>query len=445
MLTISQVVKQLNSNGCKVKSKHISFVKRHYLAMYRVYMMQLYEKGYISDPTRIDEKELRRNIADMDISAMYGVSGAINLTSDQALFAYYKNRGKDDESEFLFLLYWALYFREGCIEIDKVYEDGNFRGNLSGKLKFGLRMKGCMVESRSCVPISQAVCDCIVPFEREVHSLNADEFIWCCAMQTLGIPKEEWGKDGIIDSALSHEEEVECIYGLLEGYFKASGGKYLKLLENWLIKHRWGEGRVVTEQRGLYTTVCIEKHLEVTNVLNVLLNVVNQDPDSSIVAVYGSKVFYSQKRTEYVMPFGIFQYVNNTTYEDTFLPDGSLLNGVTGDLFTEERLEEDGILYSGCPILLNTSVLNTETFYDIEQTDITYPTWCKHSAPELLFGNDVANQMPPSPFRKGTLQDEIYHGFVDSLRGPSHLITTVHVKDLYSFEAAKREVYKIIK
>lgn len=448
MPTVSQVVKQLNTNGCKVKSKYMSFVKRYYLAMYRVYMLQLYDKGYISDPTRMDVKELRKNIVDMNISAMYGVSGSINLTSDQALFAYYKNyrnRDKADESEFLFLLYWALYHREGCLAIDKIYEDNNFRGNLSSKIKFGLRMKGCLIETRSCVPISQAICDCMVPFELEVHSLNADEFIWCCAMQTLGVPKEEWGRDGLIDSSLTHEEEVECIYGLLEGYYKAEGGKYLNLLEDWLKDHRWGEFRMLSEQRGLYTYVCVEKHLEISNVMNVLLDVVDKDPDSGIVAVYGSKVYYSQKREEYVMPFGIFQYVNNETYEDNLLPDGSLLNGLTGEMFTEDRLKEDGVVYSGCPILLNVSILNTELYYDIEQTDIKYPTWFKHSAPELLFGNEIAKQMPPSPFRSGSLQDEIYRGFVDSLRGPSHLICTVHVKDLYSFEAAKREVYKIIK
>lgn len=442
MPTVSEVVKQLNT-GCKVKSKHMSATKLYYLSMYRVWMIRLYDKGYISDPTRLDMTEIRKNIQDFGLSDMTDVSGKIRLTSDQTLFAYYKNKnkaGREDEAEFLFLLYQVLYFREGWLHIDKLYEDNNFRGSLTSRIKFNLKFVGAYVESRNNVPIIKATCDCLVPMEQTIGVLTADEFIWCEAMNILGVPKNMWTADGLIQEGFTHQEEVDCIYGILQGELNFRGGKYASLLEEWLSGHKWKSSMMSYEKRGLYETVCVEKHLELSKVMDILVEVVENDPDSRIVAVYGSNIFYSQQRTEYKMPIGMFQYVNNSTEDGLLLPESSMLYGLTAELFTEDRLIEDGTNYSGCPIILDSKI-----YYDIEQTDIQYPTFLEDSRSRIKFNPEYQDKTNKAQFRAGSLQEAIYNAYIGSIRSVDGLTAVVPFKDSQSFETARREVAKSLK
>ena len=76
-----KVVEFINAANKKtsVKVDRLMDMKRFYLSMHRVHMVYLYDKGYINDPTKFDEKQIYSNIVDMRIKGMISMSGEIIL------------------------------------------------------------------------------------------------------------------------------------------------------------------------------------------------------------------------------------------------------------------------------------------------------------------------------------------------------------------------------
>ena len=223
----------------KTKLKRLMEVKRYFLSMYRCYMLQMYDMNYIDDPTRFDKSQIIQNIVEMGINDLFNYSGKIELTSNHTLFAMYKNKDNDDKYKFLKTLHNILKYQEYSKKVDNLYEEFSFREKDSNVIKTTMYPKGAMIVQRSGIIFDKATARCISSFEDSTEFCTIRDGLWELAMKELGIPKEDWFVDGVLDSHLLHNEEVECIEGILNGYFVVSNGKYTDNLKSWLLSHRW--------------------------------------------------------------------------------------------------------------------------------------------------------------------------------------------------------------
>lgn len=440
-MTVNEVAKAMNNSRVKVKSKRLMFLRSYYLSMYRVYMVRLFDDCYISDPTVFDEKEIFRNIAELNLTDMFGNSGGLSLNYAQTRFAYLKSDGS--KRDFLFNLMNALKYREMCFDLDKVYESCGFREAPANRIKLSLFLQGAMVSVKSGVKFNQVTAECMTEFEDDVKTISFNEYIWCLAMHELGVPREEWQNDGVLDGKLSHDSEVECAEGILNGSFKVTGGKYTHLLLNWLKAHPWGNARMSHDSKGLFDYIFIDRFYEVNSVIDALTNVVLEDKDSSLLGVYGSNVYYSQKRTKLDVPIGLFQVLNSVEEDEVLLPSGDCVHGLTGEFYSVERLEEDGTGYVGCPMIMEVGK-NVLFVYDREQTDLKFASWYSYNNAVFNFDAEEADNAAKSPYILGTVSDELYKGYVNSLRSADGLIVTLSVSTLSQYEQAKKDVWKFI-
>lgn len=441
-MTVNEVAKIMNSTKTRVKPKRVMFLRSHYLSMYRVYMIRLFDDFYVSDPTVFNTKELYKNIADLDITDMFGNSGGLNLNYEQAKFAYLKATD-DTKKSFLYNLMNALKYREMCEYLDRLYEDCGFRGSPSVRIKLNVCLQGAMVLAKSGLELNQVVADCITEFEDEVKYINFNEYIWCLAMHELGIPKEEWQCDGLIDGKMSHSAEVECAKGILNGVYKVTGGKYTDVFIKWLRNHPWGENRMSIDSKGLYDYLFIDRFFEINSMIDALTDALSQDPAVSMLGVYGSRIYYKQQRTTFDVPVGLFQIVNDMSDEEQIMPAGTCIYGMTGEFYSVDRLADDGIYYVGCPMVLEAGK-DVLYVYDREQTNVVFESWYSYNDAVFSFSEEESLNAPPSPFILGTLSDTLYKGYVNSLKSPDGLIFSVKVSSLSQFEQAKREVWKFI-
>ena len=121
-LNVDSLIRFNSSRKQKTKLKRLMEVKRYFLSLYRCYCVMMYDKNYLRDPTRFNEKEIIKNMVDMGIDDTINHVGRVDLSSEHILFAFLKNRDNKEKSEFLELLYHMLRYREFSIKIDRVYE-----------------------------------------------------------------------------------------------------------------------------------------------------------------------------------------------------------------------------------------------------------------------------------------------------------------------------------
>ena len=105
-------------------------------------------------------------------------------------------------------------------------------------------------------------------------------------------------------------------------------------------------------------------------------------------------------------------------------------------------MKEDGIVYVGCPILINTSLVGVGLYYDIEQTDIKSKTWFGDMDDVSIEFEDEG--FKKNPFSKSSLAYKLLDGYYDSQRNSGNMIKKIKFTDSNSLEKAKREVAKYI-
>ena len=80
-MKIYELVKDINKK-VTIKTSRVLEVKKHYLSLYRANMVYMYDRGYISDPTVFDSREILGNIVDLNIKHLSGVTGRIELNEE---------------------------------------------------------------------------------------------------------------------------------------------------------------------------------------------------------------------------------------------------------------------------------------------------------------------------------------------------------------------------
>lgn len=394
-----------------VKVDRLIDLKRYYLSMYRVHMVYLYDKGYINDPTRFDEKQIYSNIVDMKIKGMINMSGEIVLSSNQIRYAVYKNRGDSTIAEFLALLYKAVWYRELSQEVDNIYEEFGFSEEAKRKVSLNLALKGSRIISKSAYKVGWATMACLLKGDGCIAYKKINKYIWDIAMKELKIPKEDWKKDGLFDSSLSHDEEVECADVLLEGLVQPTG-KYADVLTDWMFQHKWLEKGMSIDKKGLFSYTYVAYTYELLeNIETVLSEII--ESGKNVIGIVENIIYYEDEIKEYTVPIGSFAVQSG--YDDSVMYEGNNLLGYTGEAYSLDYILDENIPFVGCPFELYVSCKDSDIFLDLEQVSIESDTWFQSENVEIGFDED--EEIGENPFKQGSLECKIYNMYRDSYKG----------------------------
>lgn len=343
--------------------------KKYHLGMYRAYMVMLYDKGYIEDPTKFKDKAIYRIIDELGVKGMVGVNGRITLSSEAVKYALCKNKDNSEIVDFLYLLFNALKYREYSQSIDKFYDTYSFDTSRNVRVSLALRTIGGRVFSRYAIPVTEAVLNCLIPFDTEVKRISIDEYLWGLAMGKLGVPEEEWGKDGLLSKGLTHSEEINNMKYLLEGNVPLDG-IYASKMNSWLFENKWSDNQSNKNNKGLYKVLFIDNIDDIRNKQLELLSEYSDEyiEENLIYYTYGD--FYIKKDREYLdLPIGDFVAI---TEEETVIGiDKNIPEGYSGEVYPTDYLYREGIRYVGCPIELWNNDGKKEFYVDLEQTELS--------------------------------------------------------------------------
>lgn len=346
-------------------------------------MIKLYDLGFISDPTKFNRKEILANIVELEIDGLVDIKGRILLTSHQVGYAMRKNKESEEAFLFLSLLRETLKYKEYSDSLDVLYEEF-FKGLQSVKLTFGLKYKVGNVYSKYPLSLNKGVFECFVGVDQNVVEYNINDEIWNIAMKVLGIPEEDWLKDGLFDKHLTHDEEVKFIDILLDGVVDLDG-LYSEVLVKWLSEHKWSEQKLTINEYGLYKYLfTTEDSYIISEKVKEKIASIQENGDTVLYFNYG--VIYATAKRDYIR-IPVSQFV--LTYDEDVESLGHPRNNVeeyTGEAYCKSYLDNNNIQYVGCPIELYVEENVVDYFIDVEQTEMThYRSWFDVSTARLDF------------------------------------------------------------
>ena len=376
-MKLYEILKKLNKKST-IRFDRCVDLKQYYMAMYRNYMVVLYDRGYIDDPTVWEDAQFYKNIVDMEIKGLIDISGKVNLSEDFLSYAIDKSV-TTEQQDFLTLVYNASRYRAYCNSLDTFYEEFKTKG-----VSLKLQMDGAEVYSRSATSINRGSLASICNKENKVRVYKLNEVIWNLAMMELKIDNPT--EDGLFDKDLSHEQEVNQIDLLLNGKVLLTGSK-ASVLEDWLFSHKWSGERHINrlDGQGLVGYIFNKYVSEVTEEVCKIITDIGVD---SVLALEGLSIYVSEPIKELKIPMGYFSVVSGADEVDMLLDSPSNLLGYTGEAYTQDYLEEEGIAYVGLPIKLYKDGLYFYA-YDKEQTMVESTTWFKDNDVSFTYDSET--------------------------------------------------------
>lgn len=409
-MKIYELVKEINKK-VTIKSSRVYEVKKHYQSMYRANMVYLYDKGYISDPTVFSLKEILGNIVDLNIKYLSGVSGKIELKEDYIGYAMSRYKGNEDILDFLSILYNVIRYRNISMNIDKFYDDLGFAGEVKNKVSLNIVQSASRIFNKDGFRLDEGVLSCFKPYGVGFKLVTLDDVIYSIALLELGI--EDKSSDSLFVKGLTRDEEIRYSSLILNGLVELDG-VYADRLTEWLGKNKWAEGNKFSSQNeGLYNWVVYIKSNNMIEEQSILLNRLIDD-GKTIVCMQSNGYYIIDEDSSLEFPVGMFTIVSDDNIEDQ-LPEINKLEGYTGEVYSLDFLESNGLGYVGCPMELYVDNKKKDLFIDKEQTEMKDSiSWFKHVDAVLHFSESFYS---PGVFEEGSLEDRLFKIVGDSEGG----------------------------
>lgn len=430
-MKIYELVNSLNKK-VTIKTSRVSEVKKYYLSLYRSYMVNLYDKGYISDPTVFNTTEILRNIVDLNINHIFGVNGEVKLNNEDYI-GYALCRYKDNEEvlDFLSLLYEAIKYRNISLNIDKFFDHNSFLHESKRKISLKIKQSGSSILEE--YKIDEGVLKCFKPYGTNFEFVSLNDTIYNRALLTLGI--DDISNNSLFVKGLTRDEEIKYCHLILNGLVNLDG-IYANTLIDWLNKTKWSKDKESFYDKGLYDWLIYKKSdamiKEQSSLLNKLI-----DEGKTIVCMKPNGFFIIDEVSLIKFPIGLFSVVSDDNVEDQ-LPEINKLEGYTGEVYSLEFLEKYDLSYVGCPIELYSDSKNKSIYVDKEQTELKdYISWFKHEDARLNFNESLYER---GVFPEGSLEDKLYKMVGDSEEGI--LIGYLDKDDIKNLVSAKKAVGK---
>lgn len=407
-------------------------LKQYYISMYHFYLLKLYDKGYISDPTRYDEKEIRRNLVDFGISDFVNIYGVVILTSEYVEFVLHRTPLDEDAADYLVLLYYTLKYREYNIELDKQYE----RSSSGVRLHLGL--KDCSrITTLTDVNYNKGVFCLLVKEGYTLERITFRDKIFELAMKELGIPEEDFC-DGMFVKGMSLKDEMRYCNLILDGEVRIDG-VYADKLMDWLKKYRWKNSEhFMVSNRGLYRYTFSAYGNEVLGIVNSMLDEYGDD----LVIIYEDIAYVSKPMEFYNMPISMFVSLTSCVKEDSVVCTFNDLYGYSGEAYTYDYLCEEGLNVVGIPVTVSIDGVETQVF-DVDQiaTDVKQDSWFSASNSDFEFEEEF---YIPNPYKKGTLEHGLFESFLYGNRGEIYRLPIKDGVSMKTIKTARRKVAKEI-
>lgn len=409
-MKIYELVKNINKK-VTIKTSRVLDVKKHYLSLYRANMVYLYDKGYISDPTVFDTKEILGNIVDLNIKYLTGVTGRVELSEDYIGYAMCKHKDNEDILDFLSILNEVIKYKNMSMNIDKFYDDLGFANEVKNKVSLNIVQSASRIFNKNGFTINEAILRCFKPYGVGFKLYTLDDVIYDMALRELGI--EDDGDYSLFVSGLTRYEEIRYSSLILNGLVKLDG-IYANRLNDWLGKNKWADGnRFSSQNEGLYNWVLYIKSNAMIDEQSLLLNKLIDD-GYDIVCMQSNGFYVIDTECPLEFPVGVFVVVSDDDKE-TLLPDINKLEGYTGEVYSLDFLEEHDLGFVGAPIELYVDNKKKALFVDKEQTELKDAiSWFKHEEANLNFGDSLYRE---GVFPKGSLEDRVFRIVGDSESG----------------------------
>lgn len=410
MSSLEKVREVINKNSPKkqINLDRLMYLKKYYLSRYRFYMLKLYDKGYISDPTVFNNSEMYFNVLDLDIKPMYDSLGRIILSSERVAFSMLK--ANTEQKDFLSLLYPVLIYREYSNDLDIFYE--TFRKVLNLKLVY----QGGRIIAKQEINLSRGNLMYFVSPEETLYTENILPELWVLCMKALAIPESEWYNDGNFVKGFTHEEELHFMKLIFSGETVLDGYNSSKLL-SWLETHKWGKATLNTSITGLMGYIYSEY---ATEVLDIIENKLSTLDLNNVVSISDEYIYIKKPIENYHVPISHFCVMSGINGYDDILVDDIPFQGYTGEAYPVSYLDEEGIYYVGVPIEVSISGVKYLA-YDREQVKIDSDTFFSSIR---SFDFEDEDSFLPNPYPKGSLEYQIYGVYIDAMRGKETTLKT---------------------
>lgn len=401
-MRVVEYVQMMNKQKNPIRRERWIDLKQYYMSMYRHYMLIMYDKGYISDPTRGCTDELVGNILDFGVYDFKDRNGFSVLSSELADFARRKYNDDEEKKEFFDLLYNVLKYSEYCIELDKQFE----LNSSDCKVQVTVRGGGVLVTSLNSIEYNKGVLTLLVKDGYLLREKSINLEIFCKAVDELSIEP----CDGCLVKGLSVDDTVKCLRVILEGMVTLDG-KYGRVLEKWLDKN-------YDNEEGMYYFLCKKHTEELISCIEESINSCGED----FVALYMDKIYYKDKIQKYRIPCGMFSCITYGDEEDFIESAWSALYGYTGEAYTAERLDSQYDNYIGIPIILNINGREIEA-YDYSQVInmVEQDSWFKVENMDFTFEEGFVIN---NPYELGTIERELVEAYEKGMNGCIHEISS---------------------
>lgn len=227
-MRLSDLNKNLRSK--KVERERIFEVKKRYLTLYRFYLMQLWDSGYLGNPLNFNIVEIRKTLK--DIKGAIDKKGYLNISEESLRYLMIVNKNNEIELEFLKNLYNVIYFKNQVDALDRYYDSLNF-DKVSKNLKLSLKEKGPFLIVRGGFQACESVIEIFTGAGNIIEKEELVEPIYAFLLENvLGIKGEHLG--GYFMKGWSAEEECYCLKYLMSGCVSLTGSecerisKYIK-------------------------------------------------------------------------------------------------------------------------------------------------------------------------------------------------------------------------
>lgn len=374
---MEELIQKLNKPKYTYNVETIRNVKRYYLGLYRMMLVELYDANYIADPTWLNPAEIKKLFEEYGLP----IIGPLNIDNIRFVKDWCVSNGDDtDVTTFLSLLIQAMYYREIAYNIDVMYD--GIGAKLGERKRIPLkitRINGKFGTEHTWL-LDEGSLRVLMGFCYNYNLQPFDNIIYDLALEELGV-------EGEFVKGFTKQQTIDNLKGILNGKYTLDG-KDGPILTEWIKKQMQEEDCFGLDRVGLYNWIYINKQPEILAAQEKMI----EKFGDKIVAI-SEHGFYTKENAELVIPIGQYALVSQGLYhlpeetdiavlsriyspaalsgdfEEKALPDLNAFLGYTGQVYPQAYLDENEIEYVGCPIFLFNEEYKLQAYIDYENTE----------------------------------------------------------------------------
>lgn len=391
-------------------------VKKKYVSLYHMHLTYLYDKGFITDPTHLDEREIRKYLSGEGISGLLtSKAGRVILNAANFEHAYLRNKRvwqNSEHEDFLYHCWKAYYFKACCSDLNFFFDECQYSLDEESKqITYSLKEAGASLYTKAGYNQTDGVLEMLIKNGYGIGYVDISEGLFRLACSVLGVEVIEEG--GNFTQGMTLKDEIRTCKCVLNGDVIATG-TYAKELNEWLSENTYTGNRTFQSGMGLYESLFATKVNEVYEMQCKAFEEVetlcesSEDRNIKVITVDSERIYYPIVQEGIEGVIGSYAVLIDDD-EAEILPVRTLIGGYSGLCLSFKYCVENGIDFVGCPIVLQREVGGViEDFLavDFEQTNLCKDEvswWKLHPEADIEFKSDKTYY--PMKVKDGSLEE----------------------------------------